>query len=790
MDNTVKTRNRLVRSVFSLFLIIALLFTSLASASKLPTEGLTLEKVNVRKRASLNSVIEARLEQGTVITLLRLVGSFYEIEHEGVKGYIHKDYVQIGTTPTATPELPKFTTLSHGSKGAEVLALQEALTELRFYSGELDANYGKSTKDAVSAFQKKNNLKVDGKAGDQVQRLIYDGSPKNKSGNSYKVKTLAPLPGMQMKYGSRGQAVADLQNRLKELGYYRLEITRSYDMRTRQAVTKFQQKNGIKKSLGNATAETQALLYSKLAIPADVKPTPAPTPLPPMPTEKLVRGKSGAQVSNLQKVLTGLGYYTGKATGKYDNKTIDAVTEFQKKNGLKADGVAGDNTLNQIFSPNAVKKDGSVAEAPRVTPVPQQQQPFVYPNINNNTRALKEGDSGDDVLAMQRRLTQLGYYKARSDSKFLADDRAAVIAFQRRNGLSADGVANVETLQKLYSANAIAYSGSYNGNISNPGATPAPLSVTLRMGDKGEAVYQMQERLRELNYLTAASDGNFGSATKRALIAFQRANQMSADGVAGAATLSLLYSKSALNNTTQPSGTILKKGQSSAAVRTLQETLIRLGYMNGPADGKFGANTQLALMKFQSRNNLKSDGIAGLSTLNALNSSDVVLAPGAKPTPKPTAPPITQTPLAAQVRFENWYTYLRSLCRRLPNITVYDYSNGISWQLKVFSTGTHADCVPVTAQDTENMMRAFGGKNTWTPKPVWVQFSDGSIYMATTHNVPHGTDSANANNNFPGHLCLHFPRTLAQVQAIGPYAVSHQTAVEVGWQQTQLLQKQ
>ena len=86
MDNTVKTRNRLVRSVFSLFLIIALLFTSLASASKLPTEGLTLEKVNVRKRASLNSVIEARLEQGTVITLLRLVGSFYEIEHEGVKG--------------------------------------------------------------------------------------------------------------------------------------------------------------------------------------------------------------------------------------------------------------------------------------------------------------------------------------------------------------------------------------------------------------------------------------------------------------------------------------------------------------------------------------------------------------------------------------------------------------------------------------------------------------------------------------------------------------------------------
>ncbi len=786
MDKAMKTSNQFRRAIFALALILSLLMSNIAWAVKYPTEGLTLDKVNVRKRPNISSIIEGRLEAGTIVTLLGMSGNFYQIKHESVSGYIHKDYVQIGTKPTPTPDPVKFTTLSQGSQGAEVLALQEALTELKFYSGKLDGNYGGSTRDAVRAFQKVNKLTVDGKAGDIVQKLIYDGKPKNKNNNATKVKTLPPIAGVQMVYGSRGQAVADLQTRLKELGYYKSEITRSYDMRTRSAISRFQEKNGIKKNLGNATAETQALLYSKLAIPADVKPTPAPTPLPSAPTEKLVRGKSGKEVTNLQKVLIGLGYYEGKANGKYDNKTIEAVTEFQKKNGLKADGVAGTNTISLMFSGNAVKKDGNLAAPPAVTPAPPQQN-IVFPNITDNTRTLKEGDSGDDVLSMQRRLTQLGYYKARNDSKFLSDDRAAVLAFQRRNNLNATGAADVATLRVLYSASAAPYQSS---NIIS--GTPAPLTVSLRQGDKGDAVFQMQQRLIELKYLNLAADGSFGTTTKRAVIAFQRAHKLTADGVAGAATLSLLYSKTALsNNAANPDKMgIVKKGDNSPTVRALQETLIRLGYLTGIADGKFGANTQLALMKFQTRNNLKSDGIAGMMTWTVLNSSDVKLAPGAAPTPKPTAPPLTNIPSAANVQFEHWYTYIRALSRRLPNITIFDYSTGISWHLKVFSTGTHADCIPVSAQDTENMMRAFGGKHTWTPKPVWVQFSDGSIYMATTHSVPHGTNAANNSNNFAGHLCLHFPRTLAQVQAIGPYATSHQTAVELGWLQTQQLAKQ
>ena len=138
---------------------------------------------------------------------------------------------------------------------------------------------------------------------------------------------------------------------------------------------------------------------------------------------------------------------------------------------------------------------------------------------------------------------------------------------------------------------------------------------------------------------------------------------------------------------------------------------------------------------------------------------------------------------ASNVRYANWYTEVKARCRLYPNATVYDFTNGISWQVNMFSLGAHADSEPLTATDTANMIRACGGKTTWTPKPVWVVFSDGRIYMATTHDVPHEVSHIR-NNNFDGHLCIHFPRTQSQVEAIGPYATSHQKAVDLGWAAT------
>lgn len=64
-----------------------------------------------------------------------------------------------------------------------------------------------------------------------------------------------------------------------------------------------------------------------------------------------------------------------------------------------------------------------------------------------------------------------------------------------------------------------------------------------------------------------------------------------------------------------------RQGSSGAAVRTIQDKLQRWGYFDGPVDGIYGSKTAAAVKKFQSKNGLAADGIAGQETLAALGMS-------------------------------------------------------------------------------------------------------------------------------------------------------------------------
>ena len=77
---------------------------------------------------------------------------------------------------------------------------------------------------------------------------------------------------------------------------------------------------------------------------------------------------------------------------------------------------------------------------------------------------------------------------------------------------------------------------------------------TLRRGDRGQEVVSMQQALVALGYLKGASDGNFGTATKTAVEAFQKDNGLDVDGIAGAKTLEKLYSLATV--TPPPDGTV------------------------------------------------------------------------------------------------------------------------------------------------------------------------------------------------------------------------------------------
>lgn len=650
--------------------------------------------------------------------------------------------------------------------------------ELMYLEDVADGEFGSKTEVAIKACQKMNGLSQTGIADASLQMLIFEGKTKNASNKSVKVMTLSPLPGVTMREGNTGDAVEELQDRLRSLGYYSGIITGVYDKATISAIQSFQKMNGLTAD-GLAGSSTRAQIFSTEALPQTVVLTPTPAPSNALtPTGITVRqGDQGEAAKAVQKRLKQLGYLKGSADGKFGSSSVTALIAFQKRHGLTQDGIAGNSTQNLLFSNQALPAAGEIAPIPTTTPLTE-----------DNAIEIQMGTRGAVVLSLQKRLTELGYYTAKMDSEYKAADRNAVRAFQKNNGLKADGVAGYETQQLLFSVGAVP--GSLISPSPTPEPTPTPNLSTLRRGDSGNEVISLQQRLIQLGYLTVTADGSFGNMTADAVTAFQQRNDLEADGVAGPTTLYKLYSASAVSApaaTPSPTPSILRQGDENEGVMALQQYLIKLGYLGDSADGLFGAKTHLAIKAFQSMNGLFADGIAGPNTLSLLASATAKPAPtipGSTPTPKPESPTILTPPKASQVRYANWYTEIRAYARKNPNATVYDFNTGLSWKVNMFSFGNHGEAEPISVAETAIMVRAFGGKYTWTPKPVWVVFSDGRIYMASTFSNPHGVEH-NTANDFSGHLCIHFPRTQAQVEAIGPYATSHQKAIDTGWEVTQ-----
>lgn len=421
-----------------------------------------------------------------------------------------------------------------------------------------------------------------------------------------------------LRVGSTGSDVSDLQARLTELGYYTGTIDGKYSTGTQSAVTEFQSRNGLTAD-GIAGRATQDKLYSASAQPKTVS---AST------TESgytlLKEGASGLEVRKLQGRLAELGYYAGGVDGIYGSTTTSAVKAFQRANGLSSDGQAGTQTQTKLYSANA-----KYATSPVTTANPDQ------------TRTLSVGMTGNDVYALQERLIELNYLSGVADGVFGTETQNALIAFQNRNGLTADGTAGASTLKKL------------SGSCKAATATAAPSSNgTLHEGDSGEDVYNLQARLFELGYYNGRIDGRYSSETTAAVKAFQKANGLSADGVAGSGTLSILYGDAPVSynayfgssgngasggtTTVAPTPmpdmtTVIQWESEGDNVRQYQQRLVELGYLDSKSvTGKFNQKTVEATKAFQTMNDLKVDGAAGPQSLKLIYSGDALDANGVR----------------------------------------------------------------------------------------------------------------------------------------------------------------
>lgn len=140
---------------------------------------------------------------------------------------------------------------------------------------------------------------------------------------------------------------------------------------------------------------------------------------------------------------------------------------------------------------------------------------------------------------------------------------------------------------------------------------------------KGDDVKNLQTALIAKGYSCGGTgtDGQFGDNTEKAVRAFQKAEGLRVDGIAGEDTVTALggtwkensWTVSRLLKRVSP----LMKGDD---VRNLQKALIADGYSCGGtgADGQFGDNTEAAVKKFQKARKLTVDGKAGKNTITAL----------------------------------------------------------------------------------------------------------------------------------------------------------------------------
>lgn len=418
-----------------------------------------------------------------------------------------------------------------------------------------------------------------------------------------------------LKVGSNGSEVRRMQTRLKELGYYKGSVDGDFGTGTEEAVRAFQRQNGLTVD-GKAGSYTLDKLYSSSAKRATSAVTPTPrrtaTPTPratavPDTDVYLETGSTGSKVRTLQTRLIELGWLSGSADGSYGDATAYAVKAFQKKHGLWEDGKAGPDTLTLLYSSRAARSSSAVASV---------------------GDTLREGDTGDAVRAMQKRLKALGYLSGSADGSYGTATKAAVIAFQTANGLSVDGKAGMTTLNRLYSAEAKDADSLTTSGGSNTGAGVTVNGyTTLREGDEGDAVKTLQRALKNRGYYSGSIDGKYGSSTVAAVTAFQQRNGLRVDGTAGPTTQTALYGTGALDAV---DASTLRPGDTGIEVRNAQYTLYQLGYYDGTVDGVYGDTTQDAVRAFQIRNGVTPvDGIAGQKTLQVLYSSKAIPASAA-----------------------------------------------------------------------------------------------------------------------------------------------------------------
>ena len=603
----------------------------------------------------------------------------------------------------------------------------------------------------MKAFQKKYGLTQDGVAGSATLAKIASVLSSSSSSSSSTGSTLS--------LNSEGADVRNLQINLQTLGYYTASITGHYGEKTKAAVKAFQQKNGLTADgiAGTATLQKIASLVNGSSSGSS--------------SSTLKYGSEGEMVKKLQQKLIDLKLYSGDVTGHYGYKTVAAVKSYQEKNGLTDDGIAGKETLTSLGLTDS--SSGSSSGGSSVT-------------LTSNY-----GITVKDKVIVRSYYTTSSNEKTRLAKntyfKILSTHVSGSYTWLRIQIGSTTGYLRSDMARVLSAAEADEY-------LKNPG------SGTADDDNHDETVGMIIVTGSTVNLRASAgtSGAYIAKATKDSVYSY--VTTQSVDGViwyklnTGAWICGTYCRKMTDAEVKEYQGNLDNSGYYTlrydmdddnlvgTPIQNLQTALKNMKIYTGEITGHYGTKTVAAVKAFQSKYGLKSDGVAGAETqkkiaevMNGSGVSDASIAELTKNT-------VYNIPWDTFKANASAFGYGKG-----KTAVIYDIQTGLSFRVKCQSNGLHSDVEPLTAADTNTMLKVYNVTSvksiTYVRRQVLLITSEGYGFAGSIYGQCHGSSTI-SNNNYPGQFCLHLQGS--KVHVSGNVDSDHQNCVSLAasWAQS------
>jgi mannosyl-glycoprotein endo-beta-N-acetylglucosaminidase len=267
-------------------------------------------------------------------------------------------------------------------------------------------------------------------------------------------------------------------------------------------------------------------------------------------------GDSHEDISTYKVYLNRIGFDGILVTDYFGNYTASRIKDFQKYYGLSMSGKLDDATRNKLDE--------------------------VYHT------SLQRGKTDERLSALKETLNQYGYGPILVTDYFGGYMESQVKQFQQEHGLVVNGIMDSRTLDML-------------SQVTNP---------PYKSGDYSHNLSKIKQDLNKLGYNGILVTPNFGSYFESKVKAFQKANDLTADGIIGNQTLTRIE---------ETLKSPYRQGQTNTGLSELKRQLNALGYGPITVTNYFGSYMETQIKSFQRNEGLAVNGLIDYPTEKRIN---------------------------------------------------------------------------------------------------------------------------------------------------------------------------